>query len=219
MKEQWRSSPQPSEQEPPAAQQTEAIPGAGAAPEEMPHEEEVCEKCGRQYSRAHEKELGKVARKTVREMTAETVAKDGRETPSESVVSYESLMACDKDAAYISTLSGDHIFNVPNELCVGALKFIESPPSEEKREALKVLWAELYRQLNVISAAIINPRFQALLTPEQRSNLEERRKALHEVTNQAWESYEKCRRAIERELFLARFGPGREWTFISPLAG
>ena len=183
----------------------------------MSHEETVCEKCGRPYE--HTRKLGEIANKTVREMTAETAAKDNRETPSESVVSYESLMACDKDAAYISTLSGDHIFNVPNELCVGALEFIESPPSEEKREALKVLWAELYRQLNVISAAIINPRFQALLTPEQRSNLEERRKALHEVTDQAWGSYEKCRKAIERELFLARFGPGREWTFISPLAG
>lgn len=173
----------PPEQEPPAAQQAEAVPGVDVAPEEISRKEKVCGECGRPYSRAHEKELGKVARKTVREMTAETVAKDSRETPSESVVSYESLMACDKDAAYISTLSGDHIFNVPNELCVGTLKFIEGPASEEKREALKVLWAELYRQLNVISAAIINPRFQALLTPEQRSNLEERRKALHEVTN------------------------------------
>ena len=173
----------PPEQEPPAAQQAEAVPGVDVAPEEISRKEKVCGECGRPYSRAHEKELGKVARKTVREMTAETVAKDSRETPSESVVSYESLMACDKDAAYISTLSGDHIFNVPNELCVGALKFIEGPASEEKREALKVLWAELYRQLNVISAAIINPRFQALLTPEQRSNLEERRKALYEVTN------------------------------------
>ena len=217
MKEQWRSS-QPSEQKPPAAQQPEAIPGTDAAPGEISRKEKVCGECGRSYSRAHEKAWGD-SNETVREMTAETAAKDTRETPSESVVSYESLMACDKDAAHISTLSGDHIFNVPNELCVGALKFIESPPSEEKREALKVLWAELYRQLNVISAAIINPRFQALLTPEQRSNLEERRKALHEVTNQAWESYEKCRKAIERELFLARFGPGREWTFISPLAG
>jgi len=217
MKEQWRSS-QPSEQKPPAAQQPEAIPGTDAAPGEISRKEKVCGECGRSYSRAHEKAWGD-SNETVREMTAETAAKDNRETPSESVVSYESLMACDKDAAHISTLSGDHIFNVPNELCVGALKFIESPPSEEKREALKVLWAELYRQLNVISAAIINPRFQALLTPEQRSNLEERRKALHEVTNQAWESYEKCRKAIERELFLARFGPGREWTFISPLAG
>ena len=207
----------PPEQEPPVTQQAEAIPGVDVAPEEISRKEKVCEKCGRPYE--HTRKLGEIANETVREMTAETAAKDNRETPSESVVSYESLMACDKDAAYISTLSGDHIFNVPNELCVGALEFIESPPSEEKREALKVLWAELYRQLNVISAAIINPRFQALLTPEQRSNLEERRKALHEVTNQAWESYEKCRKAIERELFLARFGPGREWTFISPLAG
>lgn len=207
----------PPEQEPPVTQQAEAIPGVDVAPEEISRKEKVCEKCGRPYE--HTRKLGEIANETVREMTAETAAKDNRETPSESVVSYESLVACDKDAAYISTLSGDHIFNVPNELCVGALEFIESPPSEEKREALKVLWAELYRQLNVISAAIINPRFQALLTPEQRSNLEERRKALHEVTNQAWESYEKCRKAIERELFLARFGPGREWTFISPLAG
>lgn len=186
----------PPEQEPPVTQQAEAIPGVDVAPEEISRKEKVCEKCGWPYE--HTRKLGEIANETVREMTAETAAKDNRETPSESVVSYESLVACDKDAAYISTLSGDHIFNVPNELCVGALKFIESPPSEEKREALKVLWAELYRQLNVISAAIINPRFQALLTPEQRSNLEERRKALHEVTNQAWESYEKCRKAIER---------------------
>ena len=171
----------PPEQEPPVTQQAEAIPGVDVAPEEISRKEKVCEKCGRPYE--HTRKLGEIANETVREMTAETAAKDNRETPSESVVSYESLVACDKDAAYISTLSGDHIFNVPNELCVGALKFIESPPSEEKREALKVLWAELYRQLNVISAAIINPRFQALLTPEQRSNLEERRKALHEVTN------------------------------------
>lgn len=216
MKKRWRLF-RSREQEPLVAQQPEATSAADAAHGRTSHEETVCEKCGRPYE--HTRKLGEIANKTVREMTAETAAKDNRETPSESVVSYESLMACDKDAAYISTLSGDHIFNVSNELCVGALKFIESPPSEEKREALKVLWAELYRQLNVISAAIINPCFQALLTPEQRSNLEERRKALHEVTNQAWESYEKCRKAIERELFLARFGPGREWTFISPLAG
>lgn len=195
MKERWRSS-QSSEQKPPATQQAEAVPGVDVAPEEISRKEKVCEKCGRPYE--HARKLGEIANETAGEMTAETAAKDDRETPSESVVSYESLMACDKDAAYISTLSGDHIFNVPNELCVGALKFIESPPSEEKREALKLLWAELYRQLNVISAAIINPRFQALLTPEQRSNLEERRKALHEVTNQAWGSYEKCRKAIKR---------------------
>lgn len=56
MEKQWRSSPQPSEQEPPAAQQAEAIPGADAAPEEMPHEEEVCEKCGRPYG--HARKLG-----------------------------------------------------------------------------------------------------------------------------------------------------------------
>lgn len=61
MKEQWRSLPQPPEQEPPAAQQAEAIPGADAAPEEMPHEEEVCEGCGRPYG--YERALGKTGLK------------------------------------------------------------------------------------------------------------------------------------------------------------
>jgi hypothetical protein len=63
MKEQWRSSPQPSEQEPPAAQQAEAVPGVDAAPEEISHEEKVCRECGRPYARAHEKEFGKRALK------------------------------------------------------------------------------------------------------------------------------------------------------------
>ncbi|WP_299061493.1 hypothetical protein [uncultured Actinomyces sp.] len=63
MEKQWRSSPQPSEQEPPAAQQAEAIPGADAAPEEMPHEEEVCEKCGRPYG--HARKLGELARSSM----------------------------------------------------------------------------------------------------------------------------------------------------------
>lgn len=55
MKEQWRSS-QPSEQEPPAAQQSEAIPGVDAALEEISHEETVCEGCGRPYG--HARKLG-----------------------------------------------------------------------------------------------------------------------------------------------------------------
>lgn len=56
MKEQWRSSPQPREQEPPAAQQPEAIPGVDAAPGEISHEETVCEGCGRPYG--HARKLG-----------------------------------------------------------------------------------------------------------------------------------------------------------------
>ena len=55
MKEQWRSS-QPSEQEHPAAQPSGAIPGLDAAPEEISHEETVCEKCGRPYG--HARKLG-----------------------------------------------------------------------------------------------------------------------------------------------------------------
>lgn len=65
MKEQWRSSQSP-EQEPPAAQQSEAIPGVDAAPEEISHEETVCEGCGRPYSHARKKELGKKVLKTLR---------------------------------------------------------------------------------------------------------------------------------------------------------
>ena len=79
MENQWRSSPQPSEQEPPAAQQAEAIPGVGAAPGEISRKEKVCGECGRPYSRAHEKELGKVARKTVREMTGKHTPPDMRD--------------------------------------------------------------------------------------------------------------------------------------------
>lgn len=79
MKERWRSLPQPSEQEPPAAQQPEAIPGTDAAPGKISHEEAACGECGRPYSRAHEKELGKVARKTVREMTGKHTPPDMRD--------------------------------------------------------------------------------------------------------------------------------------------
>lgn len=79
MEKQWRSSPQPSEQEPPAAQQAEAIPGVDAAPGEISRKEKVCGECGRPYSRAHKKELGKVARKTVREMTGKHTPPDMRD--------------------------------------------------------------------------------------------------------------------------------------------
>ena len=61
MKDRWRSSPQSPEQEHPAAQQAEAIPGADAVPEEISHEETVCEGCGRPYGRT--RELGKRALK------------------------------------------------------------------------------------------------------------------------------------------------------------
>jgi len=66
MKEQWRSSPQPSEQEPPAAQQAEAVS----------HEETVCEGCGRPYGRT--RELGEIATKGM-----EGMAKKGGRHPKE----------------------------------------------------------------------------------------------------------------------------------------
>lgn len=55
MKEQWRSS-QPSEQERLAAQPSEAIPGTSVPPEDLSHEETVCEGCGRPYG--YERALG-----------------------------------------------------------------------------------------------------------------------------------------------------------------
>lgn len=64
MKERWRSSPQPSEQEPPAAQQSEAIPGVDAAPGEISRKETVCEGCGRSYG--HARKLGDTAAKKAR---------------------------------------------------------------------------------------------------------------------------------------------------------
>lgn len=75
MKEQWRSS-QPSEQKPPAAQQSEAIPGVDAAPGEISHEEIVCEGCGRPYGRT--RELGEIATKGT-----EGMAKKGGRHPKE----------------------------------------------------------------------------------------------------------------------------------------
>ena len=60
MKEQWRSS-QPSEQEPPATQQSEAVPGVDAASGEISHEETVCEGCGR--PNGHERALGETGLK------------------------------------------------------------------------------------------------------------------------------------------------------------
>lgn len=78
MKEQWRSS-QSSEQKPPADQQSEAVSGVDAAPGEISRKETVCEGCGRPYSRAHEKELGKVARKIAREMTGKHTPPDMRD--------------------------------------------------------------------------------------------------------------------------------------------
>lgn len=76
MEKQRRSSPQPSEQEPPAAQPPEAIPGAGAAPEDLSHEETVCEGCGRPYG--HARELGELATKVTKGM-----AKKGGRHPKE----------------------------------------------------------------------------------------------------------------------------------------
>jgi hypothetical protein len=63
MEKQWRSSPQPSEQEPPAAQQPEAIPGTDAAPGKMPRKEKVCGECGRPYAR--KRQLGELARSSM----------------------------------------------------------------------------------------------------------------------------------------------------------
>lgn len=56
MKEQWRSSQQSPEQEPPAAQQPEAAPGTGVAPEDLSHKEVACRECGRPYG--HARKLG-----------------------------------------------------------------------------------------------------------------------------------------------------------------
>lgn len=81
MKEHWRS-PQPSEQKPPAAQQSEAIPGADAAPEEIFHEETVCEGCGRPYG--HARKLGERALETGTQ-EAPKVSKRRFETPEEIV--------------------------------------------------------------------------------------------------------------------------------------
>jgi len=63
MKERWRSSPQPPEQEPPADQQAEAILGTGVAPEGLSHKEAVCRECGRPYAR--KRQLGELARSSM----------------------------------------------------------------------------------------------------------------------------------------------------------
>ena len=76
MEKQWRSSPQPSEQKPPAAQQAEAAPGVDAVPGEISHEETVCEGCGRPYG--HTRELGEIATKGMKGM-----AKKGGRHPKE----------------------------------------------------------------------------------------------------------------------------------------
>ena len=62
MKKRWRLF-RSREQDPPAAQQPEATSAADAAHGRTFHEETVCEKCGRPYSRTHKKELGKRALK------------------------------------------------------------------------------------------------------------------------------------------------------------
>lgn len=82
MKEQWRSSPQPSEQEPPAAQQPEAVPGTGVAPEGLSHKEAACRECGRSYG--HARKLGDRALKMDAE-EAPKVSKRRFETPEEIV--------------------------------------------------------------------------------------------------------------------------------------
>ena len=82
MEKQWRSSPQPSEQEPPAAQQAEAILGTGAAPGEIPQEEAVCRGRGRPYGRA--RKLGERALETGKQ-EAPKVSKRRFETAEELV--------------------------------------------------------------------------------------------------------------------------------------
>ena len=72
----WRSSPQSPEQEPPAAQQPEAIPGAGAAPEDLSHKEVACRECGWSYGRT--RELGEIATKGT-----EGMAKKGGRNPKD----------------------------------------------------------------------------------------------------------------------------------------
>lgn len=81
MKEQWRSS-QPSEQEPLAAQQSEAIPGVDAAPGEISHEEAACRECGRPYG--HARKLGERALETGKQ-EAPKVSKRRFETAEELV--------------------------------------------------------------------------------------------------------------------------------------
>ena len=206
----------PPEQESPATQQAEAVPGVDVAPEEISRKEKVCEKCGRPYE--HARKLGEIANKTAGEMTAETAGKDNREAPSEPAVLYESLMACDKTASHITSLSGKESFNVSDDLCADALKFLSEPPTLKKREALKALWLELYRQLDNFYKITNDPHFWALLSPEQRNNLEQRREALREIAEQAGESYDKCREAIDKKFRDALYAPGREWTIISPFA-
>jgi hypothetical protein len=82
MEKQWRSSPQPSEQEPPAAQQAEAILGTGAAPGEIPQEEAVCRGRGRPYGRT--RKLGERALETGKQ-EAPKVSKRRFETAEELV--------------------------------------------------------------------------------------------------------------------------------------
>lgn len=160
----------------------------------------------------------KISKKSNLEMTA-TAAKDGLEAASEPAVLYESLMACDKTASHITSLSGKESFNVSDDLCADALKFLSEPPTLKKREALKALWLELYRQLDNFYKITNDPHFWALLSPEQRNNLEQRREALREIAEQAGESYDKCREAIDKKFRDALYAPGREWTIISPISG
>lgn len=82
MKEQWRSSQQSPEQEPPAAQQPEAAPGTGVAPEDLSHKEVACRECGRPYG--HARKLGDRALKMDAE-EAPKVSKRRFETAEELV--------------------------------------------------------------------------------------------------------------------------------------
>ena len=81
MKEQWRSSQSP-EQEPPAAQPSEAIPGTDTAPGEISHKEVACKECGRPYG--HARKLGERALETGKQ-EAPKVSKRRFETAEELV--------------------------------------------------------------------------------------------------------------------------------------
>lgn len=70
------------EQEPPAAQQPEAAPGTGVAPEDLSHKEVACRECGRPYG--HARKLGERALETGKQ-EAPKVSKRRFETAEELV--------------------------------------------------------------------------------------------------------------------------------------
>ena len=81
MKKRWRLF-RSREQEPPAAQLSEAIPGTSVAPEDLSPEEAVCKECGRPYG--HARKLGERALETGKQ-EAPKVSKRRFETAEELV--------------------------------------------------------------------------------------------------------------------------------------